>query len=71
MTKAKPFEHGWILEPDEPRGSRPVLGERGGETPPRHSPKSRFPLTNGQILFTICSSQQMNVSVAGNGGRFL
>ena len=25
-------------EPDEPRGSRPVLRERGGETPPRHSP---------------------------------
>src|SRR5271166_6573635 len=24
-------------EPDEPRGSRPVLGERGGEIPPRHS----------------------------------
>jgi hypothetical protein len=24
-------------EPDEPRGSRPVLRERGGETPPRHS----------------------------------
>jgi len=27
-------------EPDEPRGSRPVLRERGGETPPRHSPHS-------------------------------
>ena len=26
-------------EPDEPRGSRPVLRERGGETPPRHSPR--------------------------------
>src|SRR3954470_14211055 len=25
-------------EPYEPRGSRTVLGERGGETPPRHSP---------------------------------
>src|SRR4051794_29983215 len=24
-------------EPYEPRGSRTVLGERGGETPPRHS----------------------------------
>jgi hypothetical protein len=24
-------------EPDELRGSRPVLGERGGATPPRHS----------------------------------
>src|SRR4051795_7633800 len=24
--------------PYEPRGSRTVLGERGGETPPRHSP---------------------------------
>jgi hypothetical protein len=28
-------------EPDEPRGSRPVLRERGGETPPRHSPEGR------------------------------
>src|ERR1039458_3711075 len=28
-------------EPDEPRGSRPVLRERGGETPPRHSPEIR------------------------------
>jgi hypothetical protein len=27
-------------EPDEPRGSRPVLRERGGETPPRHSPNA-------------------------------
>ena len=27
-------------EPDEPRGSRPVLRERGGETPPRHSPRA-------------------------------
>jgi hypothetical protein len=26
-------------EPDEPRGSRPVLRERGGETPPRHPPE--------------------------------
>src|SRR4051812_7343917 len=25
-------------EPYEPRGSRTVLGERGGEIPPRHSP---------------------------------
>jgi hypothetical protein len=24
-------------EPYEPRGSRTVLGERGGETPPRYS----------------------------------
>jgi hypothetical protein len=24
-------------EPYEPRGSRTVLGERGGEIPPRHS----------------------------------
>jgi hypothetical protein len=28
-------------EPDEPRGSRPVLRERGGETPPRHSTGAR------------------------------
>ena len=27
-------------EPDELRGSRPVLRERGGETPPRHSPEN-------------------------------
>ncbi len=27
-------------EPDEPRGSRPVLRERGGKTPPRHSPNT-------------------------------
>ena len=32
----KPTAGYW--EPDEPRGSRPVLRERGGETPPRHSP---------------------------------
>ena len=31
-------------EPDEPRGSRPVLRERGGETPPRHSPAARASL---------------------------
>ena len=28
--------HEWEL--DEPRGSRPVLGARGGEIPPRDSP---------------------------------
>ena len=33
----KPTAGYW--EPDEPRGSRPVLRERGGETPPRHSPE--------------------------------
>jgi hypothetical protein len=33
----KPTAGYW--EPDEPRGSRPVLRERGGETPPRHSPR--------------------------------
>ena len=33
----KPTAGYW--EPDEPRGSRPVLRERGGETPPRHSPQ--------------------------------
>ena len=27
-------------EPYEPRGSRTVLGERGGEIPPRHSTKA-------------------------------
>jgi DDE domain len=27
-------------EPDDARVSRPVLRERGGETPPRHSPLS-------------------------------
>jgi hypothetical protein len=35
----KPTAGYW--EPDEPRGSRPVLRERGGETPPRHSPEIR------------------------------
>src|SRR4051795_3188843 len=30
-------------EPYEPRGSRTVLGERGGETPPRHSPPALSP----------------------------
>ncbi len=34
----KPTAGYW--EPDEPRGSRPILRERGGETPPRHSPSS-------------------------------
>jgi hypothetical protein len=29
-------------EPDELRGSRPVLKERGGETPPRYSPLFRL-----------------------------
>jgi hypothetical protein len=33
----KPTAGYW--EPDEPRGLRPVLRERGGETPPRHSPR--------------------------------
>ena len=41
MTEAKPFATcgtAGYWEPDEPRGSRPVLRERGGETPPRYSP---------------------------------
>jgi hypothetical protein len=29
--------NGWLIEAVEPRGSRTVLGGRGGETPPRHS----------------------------------
>ena len=29
------------MEPDERRRSRPVLGERGGEIPPRYSPQER------------------------------
>jgi non-ribosomal peptide synthetase component F len=33
-------------EPDESRGSRPVLRERGGETPPRHSPPYGKPMLN-------------------------
>ncbi len=42
MTKATLFDilsTAGYWEPDEPRGSRPVLRERGGETPPRHSPR--------------------------------
>ena len=30
---------GRIMEPDEPRGSSPVLRERRGEVPLRHSPQ--------------------------------
>ncbi len=45
MTKATPLGDSMptagYREPDEPRGSRPVLRERGGETPPRHSPEKR------------------------------
>ena len=49
MTKAKPFVRSALAaslrqtagycQPDELGGSRPVLGERGGATPPRHSPR--------------------------------
>src|SRR5271155_3655664 len=34
---ASTYETTGHREPDELRGSRPVLGERGGEIPPRHS----------------------------------
>ena len=37
LNKARPFIAADRWEPDESRDSRPVLGGRGGEIPPRYS----------------------------------
>ena len=43
-------------EPDDARVSRPVLRERGGEIPPRHSPGHSYP--RAQILALARDRQQ-------------
>src|SRR5450755_2260535 len=53
MDRAKPYDsiraaEQW--EPDDARVSRPVLRERGGEIPPRHSPLSENRRPNGLPL---------------------
>ena len=47
MDKAKPFTTAEHREPYDPRGSRTVLGARGGEIPPR----------NRQVVITIAGKK--------------
>jgi hypothetical protein len=41
------------MEPCEPRGSRTVLGEAGGETPLAYSPAMGHPLIQPDHLFAM------------------
>src|SRR6185437_13232695 len=45
-------------EPDDARVSRPVLRERGGETPPRHSPVWRAVDHEGEVLEAVVTARR-------------
>jgi hypothetical protein len=51
-------------EPYEPRGSRTVLGERGGEIPPRHSTQAVYicDIKLGLLYPLKAEAQRINIS---------
>jgi putative transposase len=53
VAKAKPFTTAEHREPYDPRGSRTVLGARGGEIPPRDSP-GRYHHRRQEALALAC-----------------
>ena len=61
------------MEPDEPRGSRPVLREAGGATPPAYSPPDHHSRDGKVWLFGVIehwNAEMLGWHVAKHGTRY-